>query len=185
MLRPSLPEPVLFVHFFSAAASFSGHTAANSNATAIPIDTSANLYNAIRQAGPVRGINNTTAIVIPPKRYALRSARNTAKTSPSTNTPTPNTSALPPKRLPTIAPTTAPIAVPKNRCQETVSAPPSDVCAITRVVIGAQYASCNRNILATSNEAIAATAVRADCTTADHPIHPMPSRAICALPYSP
>jgi hypothetical protein len=35
---------------------------------------------------------------------------------------------------------------------------------ITRVVIGAQYASGSRNKPATSNEATAAIAVRAECT---------------------
>ena len=50
-----------------------------------------------------------------------------------------------------------------------MSAAPNDDCVITRVVIGAQYASCSRNNRATSSEAIAATAVRAECTTTGQP----------------
>jgi hypothetical protein len=56
-----------------------------------------------------------------------------------------------------------------NRCQDTFSAAPSDDCAITMVVIGAQYASGSRNKRATSNETTAATAVRAECTNIIQP----------------
>jgi hypothetical protein len=51
------------------------------------------------------------------------------------------------------------------RRQETANAAPNDDCVMTKVVIGAQYASGSRNSRATSTEPTAATAVRAECTT--------------------
>src|SRR6266404_2662360 len=57
------------------------------------------------------------------------------------------------------------------RCRETVSAAPKDDWVITRVVIGAQYASGSRNNRAASSDATAATAVRAECTNTGHSVH--------------
>jgi len=58
-----------------------------------------------------------------------------------------------------------------NRSQETERAAPSDDCVITKVVIGAQYASGKRNSRATTNETTAAAAVRAEFTTNGHDAH--------------
>src|SRR4029077_11821212 len=52
------------------------------------------------------------------------------------------------------------------------SAAPSEYCVITKVVIGAQYASGSWKSRATSSEATAATAVRAECTKPGHPARP-------------
>ncbi len=49
---------------------------------------------------------------------------------------------------------------------------------MTNVVIGAQYASGNRNSRATNREAKAATAVLAACTKTGHPAHAIRSLAI-------
>src|SRR6266404_3970057 len=57
------------------------------------------------------------------------------------------------------------------RCRETVSAAPKDDWVLTRVVIGAQYASGSRNNRAASSDATAATAVRAECTNTGHSVH--------------
>ena len=64
-----------------------------------------------------------------------------------------------------------PKAVPTKRCHETASAAPSEDCVITKVVIGAQYASGSRNSRATNNEASAAAAVRAECSKTGHRTH--------------
>ena len=63
-----------------------------------------------------------------------------------------------------IAPATAPNAVPASRSQETARAAPNDDCVITKVVIGAQYASGRRNNRAIRSEVTAVTAVRTECT---------------------
>src|SRR5580700_10468985 len=118
------------------------------------------------------------ATAIPPNRYALQSAFTIQQTSPRRNTLIPNKTTFAPNRLAALAPTAAPSAVPRNRCQDTLRAAPSDDCVITRVVIGAQYASCSLNNRATRKEATAAKAVRAECTTIGHPAQPTPSRAI-------
>lgn len=57
------------IHFFIAATSASsGHTVANSSATAIPMDTTAKRSKAIFQAGAILGTRRTMAMVTPPKR---------------------------------------------------------------------------------------------------------------------
>jgi hypothetical protein len=111
------------------------------------------------------------ASVTPPKRYALRSDCTTADSNPRISTHAPNTSTWGPNCVATIAPTIAPSAVPTNRCPDTLSAAPSDDCAITRVVIAAQYSSGNRNSRAASTEATAATAVRTECVRTSHHVH--------------
>src|SRR5258708_32617081 len=103
------------------------------------------------------------------------------------NTLAPNTRTCGPKCLATIAPTTAPSAVPTKRCQDTFSAAPSDDCVITMVVIDAQYASGRRNKRATSTEATTATAVRAECTSITQPPQtagPSLSSVIFFLPHA-
>src|SRR5712664_3834346 len=112
------------------------------------------------------------ANVMPPNLYALRFARARGQSSPSKNTLVPNTSTCGPKWLATSAPTIAPSAVPRMRCQESVSAAPNDDYVITRVVRAAQYVSGRRNKRATSTEATAATAVRAECTSITQPTQP-------------
>jgi len=154
------------IHVFAEGAEpLSGHTTASISATPMPMNTSAHRCKAICHGGAARGINSTIARVTPPNRYALRSERATAQSNPRMNTAAPNTSAFRPKWLATIAPTAAPSAVPRKRCRETASAAPNDDCVMTRVVIGAQYASGSRNKRATSTETTAASAVRAECTT--------------------
>src|SRR5580704_4878425 len=111
------------------------------------------------------------ASVTPPKRYALRSDCTAADNNPRISTHAPNTSIWGPNCVATIAPTIAPSAVPTNRCPDTLSAAPSDDCAITRVVIAAQYSSGNRNSRAASTEATAATAVRTECVRTSHHVH--------------
>ena len=69
-------------------------------------------------------------------------------------------------------------AVPTKRCKETVNAAPSDDCAITTVVIGAQYVSGSRNKRDTSTETTAATAVRAECTKTGNQVRSTPFLAI-------
>src|SRR5882762_3814302 len=142
------------------------------------MDTSANRWKAMCHAGPVRGTNNTIVRVTPPNRYALRSERAKVQSSPRMNTLVPNTNIRGPEWLATIAPTSAPSAVPTRRCQETDSAAPRDDCVITRVVTPAQYVSGSRNNRAASTEATAATAVRAECTKTGHPVQPTPYLAI-------
>src|SRR5215471_10143736 len=123
------------------------------------------------------GTNCTTTSVTPPNRYALRSERIAVLSNPRMNTAAPKVSTFGPNWLATIAPTTAPSAVPTKRCQETLNAAPKDDCVMTSVVIGAQYASGSLNILATNSEVTAATAVRAECATTGNilrstPCHP-------------
>ena len=60
---------------------------------------------------------------------------------------------------------------PTKRCHETASAAPSEDCVITKVVIGAQYASGSRNSRATNYETSAANAVRPECTKTGHRNH--------------
>src|SRR6202041_575772 len=62
------------------------------------------------------------------------------------------------------APNRQPRAVPTRRSNETLSTARSDDCTITKVVIGAQYASGRRNNPPTATETTAVTAVRAECT---------------------
>src|SRR5262249_29579525 len=81
------------------------------------------------------------------------------------NTLIPNTSRRGPNQLATNTPTVAPSTVPMNRSPETDKAVPSDDCEITKVVIGAQCGSGSRQNRAARNDATAATAVRAECTT--------------------
>ena len=64
-------------------------------------------------------------------------------------------------------PTTAPTAVPANRCADMGNDAPTVDCMMTRVDIEDQYASGNRNSRAINTEATAATAVRIAWTVED------------------
>lgn len=54
-----------------------------------------------------------------------------------------------------------------KRCREIAHAPPTEDCAITSVVMGAQKGSGKWHTCAASSDTTAATAVRVECTSTE------------------
>jgi hypothetical protein len=114
----------------------SGQTVVTTSATKMPSETSRNRCHPVIHGACARGTSKMMLSVIPAKRYAPPT-RSTHASIPHARIPEPYTKVLVCRNVASTIPTTAPSAVPTNRCQPKVIGAIVD-CTITIAEIGAQ-----------------------------------------------